>query len=349
MPQTSGCRRLTPYAVLLFLMAMAACARTPFEQQHAQAERKNPRWLTIEIDTGDGRHELKESQYIGIVTRYSSAMPSQYKAEVSEHMSHGAASDTLHLSDGTVIGNWAFECCDSRLIGLDDNAHKVPPRFSFRLQPGTHQMYLTTERVFRWDAGPKEYRRSSFTTASNLLTLKVIPDPGWQDRKLAELRAISISSRESCLELATLDVPAATAEKLKRIQECRQWVPYWFRPSEAPIALPALKSLIADPNHAVDSGDVSMAVTLEIWSLNPSLASRFASPERERSQQKMRSVLAAQYTDALAREICAELPQKSPEARKDTLRTLEYLVNFQNANVTCAKAATADRSRARHP
>ena len=65
--------------------------KTPFEKQHAIAEAKNPRWLSIEINTADNRHEYRESEYISVVTKYSSVARYQYKADVAEGLSSKAA------------------------------------------------------------------------------------------------------------------------------------------------------------------------------------------------------------------------------------------------------------------
>src|SRR5580698_1715112 len=107
--------------LLLLLVILHGCPKTPFEQAQARAEAGNPHWLQIDLDTSDQHHKYKESEFIHFTVKYSSAVGSLYKAEIAEGSSAVAATDVLHLSDGRKMGMhvYGIVCCDSRLIGLN--------------------------------------------------------------------------------------------------------------------------------------------------------------------------------------------------------------------------------------
>jgi hypothetical protein len=157
--------------------------KTKFEWEHARAEGANPRWLKVEIETSDGRHEYREDEGIFVVVHFSSTAPHMYKADAADGMSKSAASDLLHISNGEKRPrNYMFGvvCCDSRLIGLDDEPFTPRTRAPLNLPPGDYEIYLTSRRVFDWDGngvftccGP-----SPFEVASNMIKIRVLPGPG---------------------------------------------------------------------------------------------------------------------------------------------------------------------------
>lgn len=154
--------------------------KTPFEREHAQAEWANPRGLKVEIETSDGRDEYREDEAILVVVHFSSTAPHMYKADVADGASISAASDVLHISNGEKRPRnymMGIVCCDSRLIGLDDEPFTPRTLTPLRLPPGEYEIYLTSRRVFGWDGngvmtccGP-----SPFEVASNMLKIRVQP------------------------------------------------------------------------------------------------------------------------------------------------------------------------------
>ncbi len=167
------------FILLLVVVSVSLIARpkTPFEWEQARAEARNPRWVSVEITTADNRREYHQGDPILVSARFSSAMRERYKIEVAEGWSLSAV-DLLHLSDGQQVPlNRTFIiCCDSRLIGLSDEPYSPRTLTPLRLAPGNYEIYLTSMRVFPWEAGPKEYDASSFQVASNLLKIRVVPD-----------------------------------------------------------------------------------------------------------------------------------------------------------------------------
>jgi hypothetical protein len=156
-------------------------SKTPFEREQARAEAMNPGSVLVEITTDDNRREYRESEPIFVMAHFSSTMPYQYKIETAEGRSGSIAFDLLHLSDGRqrFLNQMGFECCDSHLAGLYEEPYTPPrTRTPLHLAPGKYEIYLTSRRVFRWDAAPKEYQPSSFQVASNLLKIRVVPDAG---------------------------------------------------------------------------------------------------------------------------------------------------------------------------
>jgi hypothetical protein len=151
--------------------------KTPFEQEQARAEAGNPKWLSVKITTADDRLEYHESEPIVLIARFCSRARYMYKVEAAEGLSK-AAVDLLHTSNGQRIplNRTGIVCCDSRLIGLDDEPYIPPTRTPLKLTAGEYEIYLTSRRVFKWDAAAQEYNPSSFEVASNLLKIRVLPD-----------------------------------------------------------------------------------------------------------------------------------------------------------------------------
>jgi hypothetical protein len=157
--------------------------KTEFEREHARAVMRNPRWLKIEIETSDSRREYREDEGIFVVVHFSSAAPHLYKADVADGMSMSAASDMLHLSNGeNRLRNYMMGvvCCDSRLIGLDDEPFTPRSWVPLKLPPGEYEIYLTSRRVFNWDGngvltccGPSPFEVAS----DNMLKISVKPAP----------------------------------------------------------------------------------------------------------------------------------------------------------------------------
>jgi hypothetical protein len=166
--------------VVLFLLSLVVGIgivvhpKTAFEAEHARAEEMNPKWLSVEIATSDNRREYRENEPIFVTVRFSSAVRYQYKIEVAEGFSTSAV-DVLHISNGQKIplNRVNITCCDSRLIGLDDQPYSPRTLTPLHLPPGDYEIYLTSRRIFKWDTGPKEYRSSLFEVASNLLRIRV--------------------------------------------------------------------------------------------------------------------------------------------------------------------------------
>lgn len=163
-------------AVLLVLgIAVVIRPRTQFEREQVRAEAANPKWLRVEITTADGRREYRQHEPIYIVPSFSSTVPYKYKIEIAEGKSETAV-DFLHVSNGEVRPRnlMGIFCCFSRMVGLDNEPYNPPTVTPLRLPPGQYEIYLTTRRVFTWDAGPEEYSPSSFEVASNLLKIRVL-------------------------------------------------------------------------------------------------------------------------------------------------------------------------------
>ncbi len=162
--------------------------KTEFEREHARAEAGNPRCLMVEIETSDHRHEYRENEAIPVVVHFSSVAPHMYKADAADGMSVSAASDVFHISNGeTRSRNYmmGIACCDSRLIGLDDEPFTPRTWSPLKLPPGEYEIYLTSRRVFHWggDGTMTCCAPSPFEVASNLLKIRVaagprgVPDP----------------------------------------------------------------------------------------------------------------------------------------------------------------------------
>lgn len=170
---------------LLIGIALLIRPKTPFEQEQALADARNPKGVEVEITTSDGRREYRYGEPIFVVPHFSSTLPYAYRIDVADGFSRAAATDELHISTGQrrmLSTTRGITCCATRLVGLDD----VPfftPRYStdpLNLAPGNYEIYLTSRRVFDWNVSESRQIQddypSSFEVASNMLKIRVVAD-----------------------------------------------------------------------------------------------------------------------------------------------------------------------------
>jgi hypothetical protein len=169
---------------LLIGIALLIRPKTPFEQEQALADARNPKGVEVEITTSDGRREYRYGEPIFVVPHFSSTLPYAYRIDVADGFSSAAATDKLHISTGQrrMLRTRGITCCSTQLVGLDE----VPfftPRYStdpLTLAPGNYEIYLTSRRVFEWNVSESRQKQedypSSFEVASNMLKIRVVAD-----------------------------------------------------------------------------------------------------------------------------------------------------------------------------
>jgi hypothetical protein len=221
-------------------------------------------------------------------------------------------------------------CCGSRLIGLNDDPYIYRPKLRIHLKPGTHEMYLTTHRVFPWDVTASVYEPSEWETASNMLKVRVEPDPGWQERELARVNA-KPGDPSNCGALSVLDIPAATAEKLEIIRSGKpcEWR-YAFNETEYSRALKGMEQIIRSPTYGVVWRDVNLTLGVRNWLAHPELRhipTDKAAYERWREIQRPASVISGKD---FIRELCALLPTKIADAREVTQKAIDGLTAYED-------------------
>lgn len=314
--------------------------QTEFEKEHARAEAANPPWLSIQIDTADGRRQYREDEYIRIVTRFSSSVRYKYKIDIATTSGLPAASDLLNVSDGQEIGLGppAIACCGSRLIGLDLQPYIAQPHALLRLKPGLHEVYVSTGRVFPWNTDPQPYYPSSMETVSNMLKLKVTAEPGWQERKLAELQKLPFDNPVRCGGVLGLDIPAATDEKLHllRNSSCKLQQP--FSRAEYQRALAGMENMIHDPDYGIIQRDINYILWMKEAVQHPEWQKRAKTAEEYRLRREAEYPVFLNYERDLIREICGILPRKTVSAAATTTKTIEALTNSADLkDLSCLK------------
>lgn len=328
----------TAILVALLCVGLTACKKTPFAREQAGAEAKNPRGLSIHIDTPGGRRQYRESEFIAVVTSYSSAVPHQYKVDIAEQSSVAVMTDMLHIDDRRDIRlKPGIACCASILVPLDREPYVVQPQTRFRLKPGDYEMYLTTRRVFRWNARADGHDWSALETASNPLKLRIVPDPGWEQRELAAIQRRLNMEPLACSQLSALDVPSATAEKLKNIENatpCGKQVK--FQPSEFEFALPVIDKMMRSPDYGVTPATITHIAEMKIWQAHPEI-------QQVRNRRAVIGwneggwPLFIAEKRKLLQELCLLLPEKAPKARAITRQTMrELLATREFQGMTCS-------------
>ena len=319
------------FIIIAIFMWTIASRKTSFERQQLNAEAANPHWLEINLDTADHHRTYKESEIIAFTAGYSSAVRELYKLEVDDSGSEVTFTDELHVSDGQSMSMhpFAIVCCGSRIISLNDEPYNVRTQLRLLLPPGNYEMYMTTRRVFPRDIQPVVYHPSEWTTASNMLNIRIVQDPGWQERSLAKIET-NPGDSSNCAILATLDIPAATALKLEQLRngiDCRPGPVFptttLFHPSEYAAAFKILHQMVQSPTHGVVQYDVNTITQLKIWLTHPELRNPPYERKDYEAYSALESSVTVEYEKELVREICAVLPAKIPEARQITQATID--------------------------
>lgn len=323
---------LAAFALILVaaLVWTLASHKTPFEQEQANAEAANPHWLEINLDTADHRRTYKESEILAFTVGYSSAVRELYKLETADGGSTITLTDRLHFSDGkTEPMAFGVVCCGSRIVKLNDEPYVVHSFRRFVLTPGKYQIYMTTQRVFPWDIEAGVYRPSEWTTASNMLNIRIVPDPGWQERLLARIQ-VNPADPNTCSMLAMLDIPGATTLKLEKMRygiRCRMTSMFptatLWHTSEYSTAFKILDEMVQSPTHGVVQNDVDTMTQLKVWLAHPELRDFPGDKEERQKYFEAQKSVSLEYERALVREMCAALPAKIPEARQITQATID--------------------------
>jgi hypothetical protein len=299
-----------------------------FEARHAHAEAKNPLGLSMVLDTVDGGRTYSESEYIPLVIRYSTAIRHKYKIEVALGNNGAAASQRLYTDAQTPVAySGGLICCRWQLKPMNSVPQIVKPNIFFRLNPGKHELFVTARQVFPWSTG--EESGEELLTTSSMLSLDITLDPGWQQRELAKVGGnYGAHTTSSCSELGTLDIPEATAEKLKvidRFDDCRGS----FRPAEYELAERTIEDWIRDPDHAVTPTALDSLMTVRAEMSHPEFAEWSNDPERQEDPER-RWLSALKVAKAgLADEICTALPAKHSSARVSTRKNVCEFLRWQ--------------------
>jgi len=327
---------MKPHLLLLGLTVLGSGATlraqddNVFQALHAQSEAKNPSSLSMVLDTPHSKRSYSEGEYIPLVISYSSDVRYKYKVETGFGWNAVAESQRLYTDEQItpVVCLVARSGYGQRLEPLDSKPVIVPNCIATRLKPGNHELYATARQVFPWSTGDESGK--GLLTTSNILRLDITPDPGWQERDLARtMRDYDKQPTASCRELSTLDIPEATAEKLKLLDgggHCR----VSFYPTEYETAQRTIKQWISDPDHTVTEFAVDALATVRASMSHPELLTGWLDdPDKHQANGRAWiSALEASKT-ALAKEICTTLPTKSRSAQISTTKNVCEVLRWQ--------------------
>jgi hypothetical protein len=327
---------MKPHLLLLALTVLVSSAvlraqeNNVFEARHAQSEAKNPPSLSMVLDTPDGKRAYSEGEYIPLVISYSSVVRYKYKVETGFGWNAVAESQRLYTDEQItpVVCLVARSGYGQRLQPLNLQPVVVPHCIGVRLKPGKHEVYVTAMQVFPWSTGDESGK--GLLTTSNILRLDITPDPGWQERDLARtMRDYDKHPTASCRELSTLDIPEATAEKLKLLDgggHCR----VSFHPTEYETAQQTIEQWIRDPDHTVTEFAVDALTTVRASMNHPELLTGWLD-DPEKQQANGRAWISALETSktALAKEMCATLPTKIRSAQISTRKNVCEVLRWQ--------------------
>ncbi len=343
---------MKPYLFLLAVTvlgsgaALRAQGNDAFDARHAQSETKNPLGLSMVIDTPHSKRSYSEGEYISLVIRYSSDIRYKYKVETGLGWNDAAESQRLYTDEQTtpVACGVASVGHGQRFQPLNSNPVTAPHCIAARLKPGKHEIYMTAKQVFPW--GSEEESGKELLTTSNVLWIDVTADPGWQQRDIAKIMLdYGMHPTASCRELSTLDVPEATAEKLRLLDHsdsCR----ISFNPPEYETAQRTIEQWIHDPNHVVTETAIDALTAVRAGMSHRELLTGLPD-DPEKAQAIGRAWISALETAkaALAQEICTASATKRRSAQVSTKRNVCEVLRWQPSikDATCGCQDTAKR------
>jgi len=318
-----------------------------FEARHAQSEAKNPPGLSMVLDTVGGKRTYSERDYIPLVITYSCGIPYKYKVETGLGMNAAAESQRLYTDQQTtqVANLGGFACCGSQLQPLNSKPLIVKPFMVFRLKPGKRELYVTASQVFPWGTTGVGGSDEGLPTTSTILWLDITPDPGWQQRVLAKVvQKYGTHPPASCTELSALDIPEATAEKLKLLDRghCFRMS---FHPTEYKTAQRTIEQWIHDPDHVATEAAIDALATVRAGMNHPELTGWPDDPEKQ--QAMGRAWISALETSkiALAKEICTTVPTKSRSAQVPMKNNVCEVLRWQPVVKDTACGCQADSTK----
>ena len=293
-----------------------------FEAWHAQREAKNPPGLTMILDTGDGKRTYAEGEYIPLVLKYSSSLFRKYNVETAAGSNAAGQSQRLHAD-----GIWSlsqlggFACCGNFPRILDETPYVFTVPMKLRLVPGRHELYITASQVYA--RGPEAQKVGE--TTSTILWLDIIPNPAWQQLELEKLKKKYAAQKPGeCLELSALDIPEATAEKLKQMKRDACSVSLRFRPSEYERVEQPIKRWIHDPNHPVTRVEFDTLADIRTSRTYPGIVD-WDDPDKDIGS--LVTTIDTTVYPAVAHDVCT-LPRKTVVARESTNYTVCTYVSF---------------------
>jgi len=179
------------------VLSLVGCSRSEFAHQHDRALLQNPNGVELKIRTRDGRTHFAVSEPVQYEEIYTSKYVGLWHIEVFDGWNQAANSEVVHITDGKRIWGqpwmYAIVCCDSRHVWLSPEPVRLPYKmfadrarvnpegwrnpdwYTLRLpnNPGTYQLYITTERVFGPSDSTTTYHGVGVPVSSNVLKLKV--------------------------------------------------------------------------------------------------------------------------------------------------------------------------------
>ncbi len=318
-----------------------------FETGHAQSEAKNPPGLSMVLDTSHSKRSYSEGEYIPLVLSYSSDIRYKYKVETGLGWNDAGESQRLYTDEQItpvrcLVARTGY---GQRLQPLNSKPVIVPHCIGIRLKLGKHEVYVTAKQVFPWST--VEESGKGLSTTSNILRLDITPDPGWQQRDLAStMQNYDKHPTASCRELSVLDIPEATAEKLKLLDRGHCGRMLSFYPAEYETVQGTIEQWIHDPDHVVTDVAIDALTTARAGMSHPELLTGWLD-DPEKQQAIGRSWLSALESakTALAEEICATLPAKSSSAQVSTKKNVCEVLRWQPSveDTACGCQDTAKR------
>jgi len=342
---------MKPHLLLLTLTVLGSSAalqaqeNNVFEERHAQSEAKNPPGLSMVLDTRESKRSYSEGEYIRFIISYSSDSRHKYNVETGLGWNAAAESQRLY-TDEQIAPVWcgvATVGYGRRLLPLKSKPVIVPHCIAVRLKPGKHEVYVTARQVF--PRSTEEESGKELLTTSNILSLDITADPGWQQADLAKIMLdYGTHHTASCRELSALDIPEATAEKLKLLDHsgsCRMS----FNPLEYETAQRTIEEWIHDPDHVVTETAIDALTTVRASMSHPELRVGLDDPEKQQANGRAWITALETSKTALAKEVCTSLATKSRSAQVSTKKSMCEILSWQPSveDTACGCRGTSKR------
>jgi hypothetical protein len=374
--------------VLLFLLLLPSAVATqtiPIRQDPNQAPgalQANPPGVTFTIRLADGKTKFRQGELITIELLFASSLLNTYNVDGRTYDRSGhLEADVYHVEPevGTTVPLFdylragLFASSMGGLVPIPPTLRERPYVIAQDLnefvrfdKPGKYRLWVTNERVSKFDPGNHQGKVGQFTTTSNTIEIEILAaDPVWQKQRIQEAKAIvdglkPMDRRAACRVLRFLNSEDAEMEMIRQFRGNTDGCDGEFRlgllsSPRREFVIREMEAQINAPDHPVTPSFISTLATLNYLAQYETPMPPYPAGNEEKMKEWQAEMLrrrsAFQEITAQYRQQLSEVvSRKQKSALAVSLETLlEFEAGVPNEKRTGAGAARVEQIAAALP